>query len=1070
MAGQVNIGGAFVSLRAKTADFIQGTRRSADALRRQERTLRSLRGTVRRTSASFRAFRSQVFSIRGAVGLLAGSGGLGLLIKRQADFGATLVETSRQVGFSVERLQLLGRAFQGEGGNIETLNKGLLAFSRSIAEADRGVSTYKAQFEALGVTLREEGGALRDSEDILLDMADGLRALEDPARRANAVMTLFGARNAAFLNILQNGSRALREQENAFRRLGVVRHEEAVALKALAQSFTDVGNAAQVAAARGVAQAAGALQRLNQQLIEQGPKAIAAMVGSIAHLADNLNALRDTALLFAGGLVVKWAAGIGRMALALRGLGAAAIAARLGLATLAGPAGWLATAAGALLFYRTRTREAVIQTRALREEVLRLAEAGQFQAVQQRIVTVVDTLATIHERIVDLNRRIEASTNRIHQTNLKGRLAALQRQDDVGQDLLAGLRRLEQIALERAEQLKPPGAGGGLDTEPGLPPPVASTPADFAADIGTEIERRNRAAQQGIELIGREGTALAALQARHVIGNRLADERLQLHAQLARAQAALAAAEEAGNETATQAAQQEVASVRASLGALDQAFQVKDRLIQQTQAAIQLEQRLAAATADRLKLAEREAAAAAGRRQHRQFLGQAQGDLDVRAARAIGAIARTQADNARRSASQQLLAPPSEADSQARKLLEERFARLYRDHRGAVLEQDWAKAESLAEQLSLLPRQMEEYATRLQAVLDLEKQREQLAENSLANAQAALAARTAALRAKNVESESERVRRGASAEEIEQRREKLLARRGPLYRRFHERAVRNLRAELFQRQRNLELLREELRRRAKLQLLEGDKAAAKRLRDQAKGLGEQAGELGALAGDSELVRQQFKERLKQEASEQVVARLYARRVRQAEALRELGKDTATILTSGLAKAVEQGGKLKDIFKQIGIQLAMLALQKLVIDRAAGLLTSFLGPRLQLGGAPATPATPAPSAPAGPVRFAAGGGPVAPGQLYRVGESGEEWFRPNMAGTIIPNHRLRSMGGAGGGNVFHFHFNIESTDGPGVEAAIERVRPALLNDAVEASRNVIGRDLGRNSKLRGLARG
>ena len=38
---------------------------------------------------------------------------------------------------------------------------------------------------------------------------------------------------------------------------------------------------------------------------------------------------------------------------------------------------------------------------------------------------------------------------------------------------------------------------------------------------------------------------------------------------------------------------------------------------------------------------------------------------------------------------------------------------------------------------------------------------------------------------------------------------------------------------------------------------------------------------------------------------------------------------------------------------------------------------------------------------------AGGGPVEQGKIYRVGELGEEWFRPWTSGTIIPNHQIAS---------------------------------------------------------------
>jgi hypothetical protein len=53
----------------------------------------------------------------------------------------------------------------------------------------------------------------------------------------------------------------------------------------------------------------------------------------------------------------------------------------------------------------------------------------------------------------------------------------------------------------------------------------------------------------------------------------------------------------------------------------------------------------------------------------------------------------------------------------------------------------------------------------------------------------------------------------------------------------------------------------------------------------------------------------------------------------------------------------------------------------------------------------------------PVGARAAGGPVMGGSPYIVGERGPELFVPNVSGTIVPNHDLRSGGGSGvGGSV------------------------------------------------------
>jgi hypothetical protein len=56
---------------------------------------------------------------------------------------------------------------------------------------------------------------------------------------------------------------------------------------------------------------------------------------------------------------------------------------------------------------------------------------------------------------------------------------------------------------------------------------------------------------------------------------------------------------------------------------------------------------------------------------------------------------------------------------------------------------------------------------------------------------------------------------------------------------------------------------------------------------------------------------------------------------------------------------------------------------------------------------------------------AGGGPVERNKLYKVGERGEEWFRPWTSGTIIPNHQIASNLSHSGGSTLQSNGNVEA---------------------------------------------
>ena len=100
-------------------------------------------------------------------------------------------------------------------------------------------------------------------------------------------------------------------------------------------------------------------------------------------------------------------------------------------------------------------------------------------------------------------------------------------------------------------------------------------------------------------------------------------------------------------------------------------------------------------------------------------------------------------------------------------------------------------------------------------------------------------------------------------------------------------------------------------------------------------------------------------------------------------------------------------------------------------------------------------------PAAPGRAA--GGPVSAGRPYTVGERGVELFVPERDGHIVSASDFRA--GAGAVTVAPV-FNIQSSDGPAVRAALE----AALPQFVEVAEATVARNLGRPSKLRYVATG
>ena len=309
MAFRRILGTLGIDYRANNAQFVRASNQNVKKLTEQQRALRRYRNQLKRMNYQLRQTLRRLISFRSALTLAAGGGGFGLLLRRQAQFGATLVETGRQLGINVERLQELRRVAEADGVAITELDNSIRQLSRRLGDAAAGNYEYAEVFERLGIALTNQAGETRDVYSVILDASDAINSLTNQADRAAAAYDLFGRQGIKLLPILQNGSQFILEQSEAFRRFGIVTQEEAEDLKALEQSFTDLNTVLRTSLAKAVAQSAASFQQLNDNLAETIPNLVQPFIESISRLAANLDKVAAAAKLFfaivIGGRVVR---------------------------------------------------------------------------------------------------------------------------------------------------------------------------------------------------------------------------------------------------------------------------------------------------------------------------------------------------------------------------------------------------------------------------------------------------------------------------------------------------------------------------------------------------------------------------------------------------------------------------------------------------------------------------------------------------------------------------------------------------------------------------------------------
>ena len=171
---------------------------------------------------------------------------------QMADLGAKLSEMAASVGVSVEGLQGLRRAFEGQGVAAEKLDRGLGRINQRFADAFR-LKTYRDAFEQLGIDIE----ALRDSgaqtEQILHALADGVAATGDRAAAASSLAQIFGRDWQQVYVVLKDGAQGLREAQREMEALGVVTARESQNLKAYAQTMTNIANVTETQLAKATA-------------------------------------------------------------------------------------------------------------------------------------------------------------------------------------------------------------------------------------------------------------------------------------------------------------------------------------------------------------------------------------------------------------------------------------------------------------------------------------------------------------------------------------------------------------------------------------------------------------------------------------------------------------------------------------------------------------------------------------------------------------------------------------------------------------------------------------------------
>jgi len=159
----------------------------------------------------------------GALGAAAIAAGAGFieLAKGGAEVVEHLSHISEKTGIGVRDLQIFQAAGATVGVSLDDMTVGMRRFDQALMGFGKGAAAQSI--------LRELGVTAKDNKTALLQVSDAFSKMQDPVRRANDAVALFGRSGLNMIPLLMKGRDGILEWEKTVDRLCMTSGKDAVA-------------------------------------------------------------------------------------------------------------------------------------------------------------------------------------------------------------------------------------------------------------------------------------------------------------------------------------------------------------------------------------------------------------------------------------------------------------------------------------------------------------------------------------------------------------------------------------------------------------------------------------------------------------------------------------------------------------------------------------------------------------------------------------------------------------------------------------------------------------------------
>lgn len=186
---------------------------------RLQQDMEKARTTVENTMSKISKAAGAAGVALGALGVTVGAGAFASWIKGAIDAADETSKLAQKIGVAVPQVAGLQLAFRQSGIDAGALQSSMSKLSVAIANGNDA-------FVAMNISTKNADGTLKDTRQILGEVAEKFQGYEDGAAKTALAVQLFGKAGADLIPLLNGGSEALDEFDAMAKKLGLTLDED----------------------------------------------------------------------------------------------------------------------------------------------------------------------------------------------------------------------------------------------------------------------------------------------------------------------------------------------------------------------------------------------------------------------------------------------------------------------------------------------------------------------------------------------------------------------------------------------------------------------------------------------------------------------------------------------------------------------------------------------------------------------------------------------------------------------------------------------------------------------------